>query len=175
MSRAAAAGLAEGLDVVQRHGIASDLLIARVRRLDAGEMDQAVQQHGRMAAGQHEAVAIDPARVYRIVTQHALPQRVGGRRRVHRRAGMAGLRLLHRIHRQHADGVDRKLIDIRLMCHDLTSCVHDGTATAWKATGDTGVASLVEYFTPTFWLGPDRGCHLTVPFFYMGTKIYPTA
>ena len=107
--------------------------IGRVDRLDAGQMDQAVQQHRGMAAGQHEPVAIDPAGIRRIVAQHTLPQRVGRRRGVHRRAGMAGLRLLHRVHHQHPDGVDRELIQIRMTCHSSTSHFREGRIVAVPA------------------------------------------
>ena len=73
MSRAAAARLAEVLDIVQRHG-------GPVAVFNAGEVDQRIEQHRGVTLGQHEAVAVHPLRGGRIVAQIPLPQRVGGRR-----------------------------------------------------------------------------------------------
>ena len=68
---------------------------------DAGEVDQRIQQHRGVTGGQHEAVAVHPVRVGRVVAQITLPQRVGGRRGIHRRARMPGLCLL--------DGIGRSM------------------------------------------------------------------
>ena len=87
------AELAEALDLVDRH-----------RRI-AGEIEQRVEQHRAVAGRQHEAVAVGPGRIGRIEFQEAREQ---DRRHVghaHRHAGMAGFRLLDRVHRQRADGV----------------------------------------------------------------------
>ena len=43
----------------------------------AGQVQQRVQQHRRVAIGQHEAVAVDPVRVGRVVPQVAAPQHLG--------------------------------------------------------------------------------------------------
>jgi hypothetical protein len=71
----------------------------------AGEVQQRVEQHRAVPGREHETVAVGPARVGGIVFQEAGPQAGGGIGHAHRHAGMAGLRLLHRIHRQRADGV----------------------------------------------------------------------
>ena len=55
----------------------------------SGQREEAVQEHGRVARGEHESVAVGPARVGGIVTQKASPERVGDGRRAHGRAGMA--------------------------------------------------------------------------------------
>ena len=65
-----------------------------------------------MAAREHEAVAIRPVRVGRIVPHVPREQHVGERRERHRRAGVSGLRFLHRVHGQRADGVDAEKIEI---------------------------------------------------------------
>ena len=72
------------------------------RQVVAGEMQQRVEQHRAMAVRQHEAVAIGPGRIGRVVAQMAAPQHRGDLRHAHRHAGVAGLRVLHRIHREHA-------------------------------------------------------------------------
>ena len=64
-----------------------------------------------MAVGQHEAISIRPGRIVRIETQEALPKRINDGRQCHWRAGMAGIGLLHGIHRECANGVYAKLIE----------------------------------------------------------------
>ncbi len=105
--------LAELLDVVERDGVRPLVLVLEVRG-DLRQVQQRIEQHRRVADRQHEAVAVGPVRVRRIVAQQLLPQRVADRRHAHRRAGMAGLRLLHGIHRQGADRVDGDLVDVAL-------------------------------------------------------------
>ena len=85
--------LPETLDLVDRH------------RLVAEEIEQRVEQHRAVAGGEHETVAVGPLRVASIEFQELREQNgrnVGG---PHRQAGMAGLRLLDRVHRERADGV----------------------------------------------------------------------
>ena len=65
-----------------------------------------------MAGREDEAVAVGPDRVGRIVIQPLLPEAVGHGRQAHRRAGMAGLRLLDRVDRKRADGVDAELVHL---------------------------------------------------------------
>ncbi len=83
-----AAELAELLDVIDRQRWLRAVL-ALVHRLHARQQDQRVQQHGRVADRQHEAIAVWPVRVVRVVAQQLVPQHVAGRRQRHRRAGMA--------------------------------------------------------------------------------------
>jgi hypothetical protein len=75
------------------------------RQVVAGEVQQRVHQHRRVAVGQHEAVAVGPVRVRRVVPQVAVPQRDGDVGHAHGRARVAGVRLLHGVHGQRADRV----------------------------------------------------------------------
>ena len=75
------------------------------RQLVAGEVQQRVLQHRGVAVGEHEAVAVGPVRMRRVVLQVAAPQRDGDLGHAHRRAGVAAVGLLHRVHRQGADRV----------------------------------------------------------------------
>ena len=97
MSRRPAVPLPELLQVVERQVV-------------PGQVEQAVEQRARMTRRQHEPIAIGPCRVLRVVTQVAGPQHVGHRRRAHRHAGMPGLRLLHRVDRQHSNRIDAELV-----------------------------------------------------------------
>ena len=65
-----------------------------------------------MAGGEHEAVAVEPVRVRRVVLHLVRVELVGHGRQRHRRARVAGVGLLHPVHREGADGVDRQ----RLRC-----------------------------------------------------------
>ena len=93
VARRARAPLAERLDLLDRQVVAA-------------QVEQRVQQHGRVAAGEHEAVAVGPVGMRGVVAQEAGPEHVGRRRQRHRSAGMAGLRRLDRVHRERADRVD---------------------------------------------------------------------
>ena len=112
MARRLAAELTEVADVVERHcGLAEPLVIG-VHGARAGEMEQRPQQHRGVAVGEHEAIAVRPDRILRIESHDPIPQHVDQRRQRHRRAGMAGLRLLDSIDRQGANRVDRQLIEL---------------------------------------------------------------
>ena len=102
MSRRARAPLAELLEVVEA-------------QLVAGQVQQRVLQHARVAGAQHEAVAVGPVRLGRVGVQEALEDRVRQRRERHRGAGMARVGLLHRVHRETANRVDRQLADLGLL------------------------------------------------------------
>ena len=110
MARRLAVELAELLEVVERERRAAAILVL-VDRPDADQMDQAVEQHRGVADREDEAIAVRPVRVVRIVVHEALPERVGDGRERHRRSRMAGVRLLHRVHRQSAHRVDAELVD----------------------------------------------------------------
>ena len=84
-----------GLEVLERDGI-------------AGQVQQRVQQHAGVAGAQHEAVAVGPVGMGRRVAQEAGPQHVGHRRRAHRGARVAGVRLLDGVDRERPDRVDRR-------------------------------------------------------------------
>ena len=91
-----AAPLAEPLQLVER-------------QIVTGQMQQAVQQHRTVPRREHEAVAIEPVRIFRIVLQELRPQRVSHGGGAHRHAGMAGVGILHGIGGQKADGVDTEV------------------------------------------------------------------
>ena len=84
------------------------------REVVAREVQGRVLEDAGMARAQHEPVPVRPVRARRVVPQHLRVEEVGERRERHRRAGMPGVRLLHRIHRQGADRVDRELFDLRV-------------------------------------------------------------
>src|SRR5207249_11394086 len=81
-------------------------------QVEAREVERAVQQHARVTTGQDEPVAVRPVWVRGVVAQVLLPQHPGERRERHGRPGMAGVRLLHRVHGEGADGVDAELLEI---------------------------------------------------------------
>ena len=132
MPRGHAAPLAEALQLVQRQVV-------------AGQVQQRVEQHAAVPGRQHEPVAAGPVRVRRVVPQVARPQDVRHRRRAHRQAGMARLRLLDGVDRERADGVDPELVDVvELTAHgrscrgdgygaDVTTCGREQTFTAGTA------------------------------------------
>ena len=104
-------------------GRALDLVVG-VDRADPGEMQQRVEQHRGVPRREHEAVAVRPDRVGGVEAQEALPEHVGDGGERHRRAGMAGVRLLDRVDRERADRVDRELVDLveTLLGSDHDSC-----------------------------------------------------
>ncbi len=70
----------------------------------SGQMQQRVDQHRTMAIGEHEAVAIDPVRVSRVVSQVIMPEHFGDIGHSHRSAGVSRIGFLDCIH---AQGTDR--------------------------------------------------------------------
>ncbi len=97
MARRAAAPLAKALQFVQRQVV-------------AGEVEQAIQEHRAVPGGKDEAVTVGPGGVGGVVLEKACPQDVGRVGHAHRHTRVAGLGLLHPVHRQRADGVDAELI-----------------------------------------------------------------
>ena len=93
MARRQRAELAEALDLVERH------------RLVAGQIQQRIEQHRAVAGREHEAVAVGPVRIGGIELQELGEQHGRDVGHAHRHAGMAGFRLLHRVHGERADGV----------------------------------------------------------------------
>ena len=88
-----AAPLTEVADLVHRHG------------LEAGQVQQTVDQHRGVAGRQHEAVAVGPVRLVRVVAQELRPQHGGHVGQAHRGALVAGLGGVDGVHREDADGV----------------------------------------------------------------------
>ena len=71
----------------------------------AGEIEQRVEQHGAVPGGEHEAVAVGPARIGGIEAQVFGEEHGRDVGHAHRHSGVARVRLLHRVHGQDADGV----------------------------------------------------------------------
>jgi len=92
VARCARLQLAETLDMLETQLVAS-------------EMQQRVQQHRAVTVGYDEAVAVGPSGVARVVPQVVVPQHLGDVSHAHGHAGMAGARLLDRIHREGADRI----------------------------------------------------------------------
>ena len=106
MAGADAVELAKLLDLVERHGGSA------VRATDPREVDQRIEKHRRVPAGEHEAVTIGPLGIGRVVTEEVLPngERHGCQR--HRRAGVAALRRLDGVHRKRTDRVDCEAVEV---------------------------------------------------------------
>ena len=110
---AARARLAERADVVHRDGQAPRGRAVGARLLHAGQVQQAVEQHARVAVGEDESVAVGPVRRGGVVDQRVLPERVAHGRQAHRRARVAAVCRLHRVHRERAQRVDGQAVDDR--------------------------------------------------------------
>ncbi len=98
MSRRAALPLTERSQVVEGEVV-------------SGQVQEAIEQHAAVTRREYEAVAVGPLGIPRIVSQVLVPEDVRHRGGAHRQAGMAGVGLLHRVDRQHPDGVDAQLLD----------------------------------------------------------------
>ena len=92
------------------------------RQVVAGQVQQRVMQHRAVAVRQHEAVAVGPVRIGRVVPQVIAPQHLGDVGHAHRHAGMAGIGLLHGVHRQRADRVG-KVFKYRRV--EISKCSHE--------------------------------------------------
>ena len=100
----ARAPLAELLQVVERD------VVAR-------EVQRRVLEDAGVARREDEAVAVGPVRVGRVVAHDVSVEQVRERRQRHRGARMAGVRLLHRVHRECTNRVDRPAARIAFHCH----------------------------------------------------------
>ena len=113
VARAAAVVLAEGLDVGKAYRLAALLLVGGLGRLDPRQMDQAVEQHGRVATRENKPVASRPVRVGRVIIHRFLPDGIGDRCESHRGSRMAAVCGLHPVHGQGTNCVDRKVFNGR--------------------------------------------------------------
>ncbi len=77
------------------------------RQIITGEVQQAVNQHGAVTVGQHEAVAIGPGRVLRVMVQEITPQDFGNVSHAHRGARVAGFGFLYSVHAQRTNSVGK--------------------------------------------------------------------
>src|SRR6266568_8222735 len=70
------------------------------------KVQRCVEQHRRMARGEHETIAIWPRGIHGVVAEEALPQAVDHRRKTHGGPGMARICLLHGVDCESPDRVD---------------------------------------------------------------------
>ena len=115
--RRLAVPLAELLDVVQRE------VVAR-------EVQQRVLQHGRVAAGQDEAVTVGPLGRDGVVLAQLGEDRPAQRRERHRGPWVPGVGGLHRVHGEAADGVDGESVEGGLLRHVMSPEPVDGPPSA---------------------------------------------
>ncbi len=87
-----------------------------------GQVQLQVEGQAGVPAGQHEPVPAQPLRVGGVVPEDPLEQQVGRGRQAHGRAGVTGPGLLDRVHRKHADQVNRSLVRGR-PCQVRARCV----------------------------------------------------
>ena len=104
--------LAEPFEVVEGDRRLAEGLVGRVHRGDPGQVQQRVQQGGRVSGGEDEAVAVGPDRIGRVEPEEPLPQGVGDRCHRHRGAGVARVGRLHGVHAQRADGGDGEVVEV---------------------------------------------------------------
>ena len=106
----AAAHLAEGAQLVEPHVVIAEQVVDRV------------DQHRAMAGRHHEAVAVGPVRLHRVDGEEPVEQHRGDIGHAHRRAGMAGVCGLDRVHRQDPDRIGHQVLggggDGRLHVHE---------------------------------------------------------
>ena len=79
-------------------------------QLVAGEIQHAVEKHRRVSGRQHEAIAVQPVWIGRVVTEVLGPEHVSEWRQRHRGAGVAGVCFLNCVHREDPDGVDAQVL-----------------------------------------------------------------
>ncbi|EKD96647.1 MAG: hypothetical protein ACD_23C01360G0002 [uncultured bacterium] len=69
------------------------------------QMQQAIQQHGTVPVGEHEAITVRPLGIGWVVAKVMAPKHLGNVGHAHRHARVAGVGLLYRVHGQGAQGV----------------------------------------------------------------------
>ena len=86
-------------------------------------MQQGINQHGGVAVGQHETIAIRPLGVAGVMFKIQAPKSHSHFGHAHGGTGVAGVGLLHSVHGQCADGVGHSGIGNARGClsHDLNS------------------------------------------------------
>jgi len=81
----------------------------------AGKMKETVKEHGTMARGEDEPVAVLPLRVPGVMPQEFCPEHIGHCRVSHGHAGMARVCLLHSVSREHPDRINAELVKVHLL------------------------------------------------------------
>ena len=131
------------------------------RQIVAGQVQQGVDQHRAVTVGQHEAVAVGPLGVGRVVLEVVAPQHFGDLGHAHGGAGVAGLGFLNRIHGQRAnrtgDGVELGQCDVALRRHrSLAARGPDwGKAELSSKRGFLGTRLCVAAARRSVWFPPD--------------------
>ena len=90
----------------------AELLEVLKRDVVAREVQRGVLEHAGVARREDEAVTTGPVRLLRVVLHVLVEVEIRDRRQRHRGARMTRIRLLHAIHREGADGVDRAVDEI---------------------------------------------------------------
>ncbi len=123
----------------------------RPQRRDVGELQPEpaeiqldVERQAAVPGGQHESVATQPVEVAGVVAHLALKQRVRQRRQAHRGPRMAVADLVHRVRRQHPNGVDRGRVQLRPVVRviragegrNLVDCGHEAHSFDMSGFGD---------------------------------------
>jgi len=105
------------------------------RQIVARQVQQTIQQHRAVSGREHEAVAIEPLRMGRVVTEVTGPEHVGHGGGAHRQPGVPAVGLLHGIYRKEADRIDAQSIQLAggasrrcsgLHCQDSSPARWDG-------------------------------------------------
>src|SRR5690606_29537438 len=73
------------------------------------QMQQGINEHGAVAIGKHETVAVYPVWVLRVVLEEVIPQDFGNICHAHWGTGVAGVGLLNGIHTEDANSVGKLL------------------------------------------------------------------
>ena len=111
LAERAGGGLDPGGDAVLRmaSGAAAELAeIADLVDIDiriAGQIKQRIEQHRAVPVREHEAVPVGPVGARGVELEEAAEENGRDIGKAHGHAGMAGTRLLHRVHRESADRV----------------------------------------------------------------------
>ena len=106
------------------------------RKIITGEVQQAVQQHRSVPRREHEAIAVEPFGIGRIVFEEPGPQHIRHRRGTHRHSRVPALSLLHSVHGEKAQSVNALIIQCRIGSHRRRRCVHADSSClkTWRRT-----------------------------------------
>ena len=90
----------------------------------AGQMQQGVEQGRAMPGRQDEPIPVEPVGVARMVLEEPRPEHIGHWRSIQGQTGMPAVRLLDRIHREKAQGVNGSLVQRPFVRHDVGDGIH---------------------------------------------------
>ena len=111
MPRAFAVDLTESFDVVERDRWLAETLVFGIDRLHAAEMQHRIEQHRGMPLDSTKRSRFGQIGSSGSKRRKCCQTTYDHRRQSHRRTGVAGIGLLHGIHRQRANRVNAELID----------------------------------------------------------------